>query len=197
VDAEASVLGRKASLRASAAAARRALSTSERAAASERVVTRLLRVPEIRLARTALLYAALAEEVDVGGLVGPLRAGGATTCFPRVHGDELRAVAAADLRTLAIGYRGIREPDGPAVPLEDIEVVVVPGTAFDRSGGRLGHGGGHYDRLLERLPPACLRVGVCFACQVVLAVPTVPHDQPVDVVVTERTTHRTGARPTA
>jgi 5-formyltetrahydrofolate cyclo-ligase len=194
VDVDPNVAGRKASLRASALAARRALSVTERAEASEAIVVRLLQLPEVRRARTVLVYAALADEVDVGGAVGPLKAGGARTCFPRVHGDELRAVAAADLRTLAIGYRGIREPDGPAVALEDIEVVVVPGTAFDRGGGRLGQGGGHYDRLLARLDDRALRVGVCFACQVVLAVPREAHDQPVDVVVSERSAHRTGAR---
>jgi 5-formyltetrahydrofolate cyclo-ligase len=194
VDVDPSVAGRKASLRASALAARRAMSVTERAEASEGIVARLLQLPEVRGARTVLLYAALADEVDVGGAVGPLKASGTRTCFPRVHGDELRAVAAADLRTLAIGYRGIREPDGPAVPLGDIEVVVLPGTAFDRTGGRLGQGGGHYDRLLARLPDRALRIGVCFACQVVLAVPREDHDLPVDVVVSERSTHRTGAR---
>jgi 5-formyltetrahydrofolate cyclo-ligase len=185
---------RKAALRASAAAARRALDRTSRAQASTAVVTRLLELSSLRRARTVLLYAASRDEVDLAHLIDPLSRRGVRTLFPRVRDDELELVATADLRTLQLGYRGIREPVGPRIGPEVVEVVVAPGLAFDPHGGRIGQGGGHYDRLLATLPDATLRIGVCFACQVVPQVPREAHDQPVDLVVTERATYRTGAR---
>jgi 5-formyltetrahydrofolate cyclo-ligase len=187
---------RKAALRSSALSARRELGPSERQQASQVAVARLQRLPELRRARTVLLYAALADELDVGGLVGPLRAAGVRTLFPRVRGDRLDLVAASDLLTLTLGHRGVQEPAGPAIDPALVEAAVVPGVAFDPRGTRLGRGGGHYDRLLANLPESCARIGACFSCQLVPAVPREPHDQPVDVIVTERAAHRP-ARPSA
>lgn len=184
----------KTALRAAALTARRALRTGEREAASGAVVERLLGLAELRTATPVLLYAGLSEETDIGALVAPLQARGARTLFPRVKGDRLELVAASDLRTLQLGYRGIQEPVGPAVDPATVRAVILPGVAFDPHGGRLGQGGGHYDRLLPRLPPDAVRIGVCFACQVVPEVPREAHDEPVDVVVTDRATYRTRAR---
>jgi 5-formyltetrahydrofolate cyclo-ligase len=181
---------RKRSLRAAAAAARRSLRTPERQQASATIVTRLLRLSELRDAATVLLYAAQPTEVDLGALVHPLRSRGVRTLFPRVNGEHLDLIAAADLRTLELGYRGIREPAGPRVGPEAVDVALVPGVAFDPLGGRLGHGGGHYDRLLAELPDTSVRVGVCFACQVVPRVPRAAHDEAVDLVVTEHALYR-------
>jgi 5-formyltetrahydrofolate cyclo-ligase len=180
---------RKAALRTSALSARRELTRGERQQASAAVVDRLRRLPELRGTGTVLLYAALADEVDVAGLVAPLREAGVRTLFPRVRGDDLEMVAAADLLTLTLGYRGIQEPVGPAIDPALVDAAVVPGVAFDLRGTRLGHGVGHYDRLLARLPGRCARIGVCFSCQLVPTVPREAHDQPVDVVVTERAAH--------
>jgi 5-formyltetrahydrofolate cyclo-ligase len=180
----------KAALRSTTLSVRRELSRTERQQGSQAAVERLRRLPELRRARTVLLYAALADELDVGGLVGSLRSEGIRTLFPRVRGDRLELVAASDLLTLTLGYRGIQEPAGPAVDPSVVDVAVVPGVAFDLRGTRLGRGGGHYDRLLAELPDRCLRVGVGFSCQLVPVIPRDEHDQPVDVIVTERSTHR-------
>ena len=185
---------RKAALRAAALAARRQLAADDRARASEAVVARLVGLPELRDVTAVVLYAAMPEEVDLARLVGPLHERNVRTLFPRVRGEELDLVAAADLRTLQLGYRGIREPTGPVFVPDVVDAVLVPGVAFDPHGGRLGQGGGHYDRLLPELPDWAARIGVCFACQVVPAVPQTVHDEPVDVVVTERAVYRTGAR---
>ncbi|MFU8841846.1 MAG: 5-formyltetrahydrofolate cyclo-ligase [Nitriliruptoraceae bacterium] len=177
-------------LRIAARAARRSLSDAERRAASLRIVARLLALPELRGAGTVLLYAALREEVDLATAVAPLRERGVRTLFPRVRGEALDLVAAADLLTLQLGHRGVREPAGRVVDPAVVDVAVVPGVAFDPRGGRLGAGGGHYDRLLARLPADATRIGVGFTCQLVPHVPTEPHDQRVEVVVTEGGVHR-------
>jgi 5-formyltetrahydrofolate cyclo-ligase len=82
----------------------------------------------------------------------------------------------------------VREPppDLPAVPLSEIELVLVPGVAFDGSGRRLGRGRGHYDATLAALSPAAVRIGLAFELQIVAAVPCEPHDMPLDAIVTER-----------
>src|SRR5680860_1246276 len=140
-------------------AARRSLRAGERATASRAIVERLRGLPELRKARIVLLYAALAEEADVGALIAPLHARGVRTVFPRVLGEKLELVAASDLRTLQLGYRGIREPVGPVVDPAAIDAVIAPGVAFDPHGGRLGQGGGHYDRLLASLQAEAVRIG--------------------------------------
>lgn len=198
---------RKAALRATALAARREMSRDERREASEAIVRRLLDLPELR-GRThpagtgrpvatdersdpaIALYAALSEEVDLSSAVEVLQGRGWRTLFPRVRGDELDLVAVTDLRMLALGYRGIGEPAGPKIEPAVVRVVVAPGVAFDPHGGRLGQGGGHYDRLLPTLPADAVRIGAAFACQLVPAVPRAAHDAAVDIVVTERATHR-------
>jgi 5-formyltetrahydrofolate cyclo-ligase len=189
------VAGRKRSLRAAALATRRSLPIRERQRGSATIVARLLRLAELREADTILLYAAQPTEADLAALVHPLRSRGARTLFPRVDGGHLDLVAAADLRTLELGYRGIREPSGPRVGPEAVDVAIVPGVAFDPLGGRLGQGGGHYDRLLARLPDSSLRVGVCFACQMVPRVPRAAHDEAVDLVVTEHAVYRADQEP--
>lgn len=184
----------KGRLRTSTLDARRRLTADERREAAAAVVERLLGIDEVRRARTVLLYAAMRDEVDLTALVGPLRGRGARTLFPRVRGERLELVAASDLLTLQLGHRGVREPAGPAIDPGVVDVALVPGTAFDPHGGRLGLGGGHYDRLLPELAENALRVGVCFACQVVPRVPREEHDEVVDLVVTERARYTTGAR---
>lgn len=153
-------------------------------------MTRLGTLPELRRARTVLLYAAVREEVDLGGLLSALRAAGTRTLFPRVRGRRLELVAAAELHALEVGFRGVREPVGPTVDPAVVDVALIPGVAFDPRGGRLGSGGGHYDRLLASLPDSTVRIGVGFTCQMVPRVPQEPHDQAMQLVVTEHTIHR-------
>lgn len=188
------VRARKAALRRATRAAREELRPDARTRAGADVVARLLRLPELRGARVVALYAAHGTELDVDAVATTLRERGATTCLPRVEGDQLHLVATTPTSTLEVGYRGVTEPRGHGLDPGAVDAVVVPGLAFDPIGGRLGQGGGHYDRLLAQLPGRALRVGVGFACQLVPRVPREPHDAAVDVVVTDRATYRTGAR---
>ena len=77
-----------------------------------------------------------------------------------------------------------RPDKGAALPTDTFDVIVVPLLGFDEANNRLGMGGGWYDRFLARQPRA-LTIGLAFECQKVPLVPTEPHDQPLDVVVTE------------
>ncbi|WP_166830843.1 5-formyltetrahydrofolate cyclo-ligase [Thalassoroseus pseudoceratinae] len=97
---------------------------------------------------------------------------------------------------LTAGRFGILEPTPQlrtdplrCPPIDELDVVLVPGVAFDFHGGRLGHGQGFYDRLLSRLPQRTMLVGVAFDCQIVSHVPAEPHDIPMHFILTESTLH--------
>ncbi len=72
------------------------------------------------------------------------------------------------------------------MPLPSIDLIAVPGVAFDASGRRLGRGGGYYDATLAQLPAGAVRVGLAFEVQIVPSVPDEQHDATLDTVVTER-----------
>jgi 5-formyltetrahydrofolate cyclo-ligase len=111
-------------------------------------------------------------------------------CYPRVANGALEFVEVEKLDHLTTSrwHPQIREYGHAAariVPPEEIRSILVPGLAFTRQGHRLGRGGGFYDRYLALLPAATLKVGVCFAVQLVEALPCEPHDQLMDIVATE------------
>ncbi|WP_370323689.1 5-formyltetrahydrofolate cyclo-ligase [Euzebya sp.] len=140
------------------------------------------------------LYAALPAEVDLDPLVAPLRAGGVVVAYPRVTGDRAMAFHAVDAPPAAPGPWGVREPAAGARTVERLDLVVVPGLAYDRDGGRLGHGAGFYDRWLAEHRP--LAVGVCPEALLVDAVPVEAHDVRVDAVVTEHAVYPGADMPT-
>lgn len=106
--------------------------------------------------------------------------------LPRIEGEELRFHRVANLSNLVKGAFGTREPaGGDVIPFGEASVLLVPGVAFDRSGARLGRGGGFYDRLLGDAALSAQRIAVCFACQLVERVPVEPHDAEVAAIVTE------------
>jgi 5-formyltetrahydrofolate cyclo-ligase len=151
-------------------------------------VNHLQGLPEWERARSIALYAALPGEVPVDEVRADLDARGVGVAFPRLAEAEivLHRVGCDDV--LSAGGHGIREPSSsaPRVPPEKIELFVVPGLLFDRSGARLGRGGGHYDRLMARANPDAHRVGLCYADRVVDRLPMDPWDERMDVVVTDR-----------
>ena len=96
------------------------------------------------------------------------------------------AFIVTEQRQLRRGAYGIWEPDEscPIVPPDAIDLMLIPGTAFDRAGGRIGQGGGYYDRLLPQLAcPTCL---ICRERLMSEAVPTEEHDRRCTLYVTER-----------
>jgi len=159
-----------------------------RRAAAEAVAGHLTASPLWTAAETVLAYAATATELPTRPLLDAALAGGKRLCLPRVAaGGGLTLHRVETLAELAPGYRGLPEPaaGAPQVAPVEVDLVVVPGVGFDRCGVRLGQGGGHYDRLLAHLSPACIVCGAAFACQVVARLPRAPHDRPVAWVATE------------
>lgn len=168
--------------------ARRALPSEVRASHARAIAARVAALPSFAAARTVALYAPIGAEVDPGELALAAVAAGKQVVWPRLlPGRRDLSFAAAAPDELEPGPRGTRQPaaQAPEVPAGSIDLVLVPGVAFDGQGRRLGRGGGYYDATLPALAEGALRVGVAFDCQIAAAVPAEPHDAAVDLVATE------------
>ncbi|WP_456433633.1 5-formyltetrahydrofolate cyclo-ligase [Thermosulfuriphilus sp.] len=174
------------------------LSPEVRALASRKITESVLNWPLFRSVQVVLLYASFRDEVDTWGLFGEVLRLGKCVLLPRTFPTErrLRLYKIEDPeRDLAPGYAGILEPHpGLSEADQAPELIFVPGVAFDCHGGRLGYGGGYYDRLLMDYPLA-IRVGLAFSVQVVERLPLEEHDQLVDFLVTEQSFSRTRCGP--
>ncbi|MBR0180951.1 MAG: 5-formyltetrahydrofolate cyclo-ligase [Prevotella sp.] len=136
-------------------------------------------------AKTILAYYSLPDEVDTRQLLDDLVAEGKTVLLPKVVDDEnmeiRRYTGRQDLRE---GILHLMEPVGePFTAYEDIDIVVVPGLAFDAAGHRLGRGRGYYDRFFTLHSLLFTTIGVCFDFQKVAEVPVDEYDFPVDEVI--------------
>ncbi len=94
-------------------------------------------------------------------------------------------------KDLKPGPRGILEPDPDRckpVPIECLDIVIIPGTVFDEKGGRIGSGEGYYDRFIPRLPVTTRKVSIALEEQIVPQVPMESHDRHVDIIITNKRT---------
>ena len=142
--------------------------------------------PMLADAKTIVAYYSLPDEVDTHRFIDELLADGKTVYLPKVVGDEDMVLCRfTGAESLQEGAFGIMEPVGAQISTDEaIDVVLVPGMAFDGDGNRLGRGKGYYDRFLKSLShPRPQLIGVCFDFQKVDVVPTEPTDVKVDVVV--------------
>jgi 5-formyltetrahydrofolate cyclo-ligase len=150
-------------------------------------VERIEALPEFASARTVALYSSLPDEVPTSGMLARWR-GLKRLVLPVVLADgEMIFREYTGAENLASGALGTLEPVlGATVPSSEIDLMIVPGVAFDRNGHRLGRGGGFYDRYLSH--PAAThiyKVGLCPSGALVSKVPTEPHDVAMDVVITD------------
>lgn len=178
------VATRKAVLRAQVRALRGALAPVDRAAASAQICAHLQVLAADRGARRIGVYAATPTEVDVGAAALTWVAAGLVVAYPRVEGPGAMTFRTMTAIPETAGRFGLQEPPEGAPVAEGLDLLVVPGVAFDREGGRLGQGGGFYDRWLGQAGGP-FALGVCFAAQLVPAVPRALHDVAVDAVLTE------------
>ncbi len=165
----------------------RAMSPTERQVASERIQKRLQDQLLWRQAERVWLYASFGYEVDTWPLIHAALAAGKRVGLPRYVPAE-RAYTACEIvdisRDLLPGKLGIREPGGhcPALGLNPLDLVVVPGVAFDLKAYRLGRGKGFYDRLLANV--TAVTCGVSFDEQIVEHIPVEPHDVQLTCILT-------------
>lgn len=164
---------------------RAVLGSAERELASESVFNRLESSAAFQLAEKILMYHALPDELETRNFLKKWN-DQKKFFLPRVNGVNLEILPYDESR-LEIGSFHIEEPKGDDIyPVEEIELIIVPGVAFDRKGRRLGRGKGFYDRLLATTKAT--KIGVGYEFQIVDEIPSEAHDVPMDMVLTEHTT---------
>jgi len=178
-------------LRKAILAARDALPADERRAKSAAIAARLLARPEIKESKHIFLYVSFRSEVETVELLHTLLAMGKKVSLPFTHtkAKYLDAIPISDPdKQLTPGYCDIPEPSVEArktiTPPQEIEAIILPGSVFDLRGGRFGYGGGFYDRYVASARQAW-RIGVAFEAQIVPEAPLQPHDELLDLVITE------------
>lgn len=189
----------RAALRKEVLAARDGLLPQTRTEKSRAIADRLRGLPDFARAACILFYVNFRSEVETLPLIGECLDRGKEICVPlTIMADHrLEAYALGDPGLdLVPGYCNIPEPARGLSRVDParIDVVIVPGSVFDAGGGRLGYGGGYYDRFLANEAPHALRIGIAFDLQVIDAVPVEPHDQRLHYLVTETRTIHTGNR---
>ena len=190
----------KAGLRQAVIARRDAIDLDVRAAKSAVICARLVELLDrldAAAPHTVAVYAAMGSEVDPAAFAAAAAKRGWRVAYPCMFSATgamacgqrmcMRAVSAGDASeapfiahpTRALAATDVDSDHFPIVPAAKLDMVVVPLVAFDRTGARLGYGGGCYDRYLPTVAPECLIVGIAFDEQRVDHVPTDAHDLPL------------------
>jgi 5-formyltetrahydrofolate cyclo-ligase len=185
----------KQQLRAHSQALRVGVSPTDRASATASIAARLAQLPAYRMARAVLGYCGDAQrgEIETLPLLQSLLESGKLLALPRVVGDvadgKMVLHEVVDLSQLQRSKLGLLEPpiNALVMTLSTLDLIIIPGTAFDRKGNRLGAGGGFYDRLLA-VKNHPTTVALAFDCQLVDAVPMQQHDVAMDFIITESQT---------
>ncbi len=154
-------------------------------------------LPEYAAAGTVMFYVHFRSEVRTQQFLSAALEENKRIVVPYCAGDQLGLFLLGSMEELAAGMYEIPEPRTDLRALAErrvdpgqLDLVMVPGVAFDRQGARLGHGKGYYDRLLRRVRPDAPLVALAFECQVLPKIPTGPHDVYMDKVITEKSSYQ-------
>jgi len=160
---------------------------------SRTICERFMALPAYAVAKTVMFYIDVRSEVRTRHSLPAALASGKTIVVPWCNDKgELELYRLKDMSELAVGMYKILEPKAElrALPekqcaVEDLDIVMVPGVAFDRRGARMGHGKGYYDKLLEHARRDTPLVALAFECQFFPEIPTAEHDIFMDKIITE------------
>ncbi len=162
---------------------------------SRQIVGAFMALPAYHVARTVMFYVDAGSEVRTRHTLPEALRGGKRIVVPWcvVETNELELFHLEDMSELVEGAYKILEPKPELRELahkkvapEELDLVMVPGTAFDARGGRMGQGKGYYDRLLSHARPDAPLVALAFECQIFPEIPVAPHDVFMDLVLTEQ-----------
>lgn len=161
---------------------------------SKQIVASVMGLPQYAAAKTVMWYVDAGSEVRTRYSLPEALARGQRIVVPYciVETNQLALFHLEDMSELAEGAHKILEPrddlrtkPGKILAPEDLDMVMVPGVAFDPHGGRMGQGKGYYDRLLARVRKDAPLVALAFECQIFPEIPVAPHDVFMDLVQTE------------
>ncbi len=170
---------------------RNALEKEEVSNKSTVIINKVFSLSQYNNADLIFCYIDFRNEVETKEFINTCLKAGKRVAVPLITSlDGIKAMHACEITSAAddlkTGYYGILEPvkDRP-VPVDSIDLAIIPGVAFDKSLNRLGFGKGFYDRFLPKLKKRCLKVGIAFEIQIADAVPTSEYDVKLDVLITE------------
>lgn len=167
-----------------------AIPSEKRDERSRKACQKLVSTEPFQSASTVMMFLSLPHEVDTSEAILHAWQLGKTVAVPKVSWEQ-RHMIPVQINSLETGFStgasGLRNPvAGAPVPFGEIDLVVTPGLGFDRKGNRLGRGGSYYDRFFANAELKAIRCGLAFAEQLVDAVPVAEHDEPVDLLVTDK-----------
>jgi len=165
---------------------------TEKDAISEKIVSRFMDLAEYHSANTVMFYVDVRDEVRTRQALPAALASGKRIVVPYCVDGELELFLLENMEELELGMYRILEPKNELRTIEakrlqpaDLDLVMVPGVAFDRNGGRTGHGKGYYDKLLQHARLDAPLIALAFECQMFEKIPAESHDIYMDKVVTE------------
>ena len=162
------------------------------AAKTKAIEERLFEFANFLEARIAMLYMPITPEVDTQEIIRRSYMYSKIVVLPAFDPESLRMTLMKvddPEKDLVEGPRGNMEPNAKrckVVPIDCIDIAIIPGLAMDEKGGRLGSGKGYYDRLIPDLPITTRKVGLVFEDQIIPVVPMESNDKHVDIVITEK-----------
>lgn len=179
----------KSTLRSEMRANRLNLTDEEFVEKSKRIAEIILGMPQYKEAERIMAYLPLQGEVNIKHLFGPLWEAGKELYVPVCEGQDHGVMQAALYKKKSITTITKQKVEEPVfaryIDPEDLDLLLIPGLAFDRQGHRLGYGGGYYDRFFHRLSEKAVKIGVTFELQVFDEIPYETHDQFLDGLITE------------
>ena len=159
---------------------------------SRDIVARFMTLPEYAAASTVMFYVDVRSEVRTRNDLAQATISGKRIVVPYCVDGLLELFLLEDMSELQVGMYKILEPKeelrslaSKRVEVEQLDLIMVPGVAFDRRGGRMGHGKGYYDKLLEHARLDTPLVALAFECQMFPEVPVAEHDIFMDKIITE------------
>ncbi len=180
----------KKELRKNILAVRRGMTREEVAAGSDKLAEHLCAWPVYQNAKNIMLYLAMPDEPHLDKVISNAFAAGKTICVPHMRETRglMDAAVIANLDDLVVGQFNLLTPNPATLKLlepSELDLIIVPGVAFDKDGRRLGMGAGYYDRFLLKANKAEL-IGAAWAAQILETVPTDDHDKPVNYLLNEK-----------
>jgi 5-formyltetrahydrofolate cyclo-ligase len=161
---------------------------------SREICAKFMALPQHALAQTVMYYIDVRSEVRTRHALPTALAQGKKIVVPWCNEKgELELFHLESMDELAVGMYKILEPkpelrllSAKQVAATDLDLIMVPGVAFDRTGARMGHGKGYYDKLLQHARPDAPLVALAFDCQLFPEIPTAEHDIFMDMIITEK-----------
>ncbi|KAF0091757.1 MAG: 5-formyltetrahydrofolate cyclo-ligase [Fusobacteria bacterium] len=193
------IIEQKKEVRKSIQLIKRNLTDEYLSSASKKITNDLIKTKAFIKANTIMCYLSFGTEVNTAPIINECYKQGKTILIPIImsNADGTSYMEASELIDpnidLAPGTMGILEPKESSIRIKDpktIDLIVIPGLAFDKNGNRLGYGAGYYDYYLKRVRDDCYQLAISFSCQLVSSIPTEEHDRSIPHILTERGLYR-------